>query len=38
MGWALFSLPRKPKTFQDSSSHQILEYMHEVLDIDENKS
>jgi len=30
--------PRKQKTFQDSPSHRILGYMHEALDIDENKN
>jgi len=35
---ALFSSSRKPKTFQDFSSHQILKHMHEALDINENKN
>ena len=35
--YELFSSLRKSKTFQDSLSHQILEYMHEALDIYENK-
>ena len=35
---ALFSSPRKPKFFQDSPSHQILEHMHKAIDIDENKN
>jgi len=34
---ALFS-SSKPKTFQDSSSHQILRHMHRALNIDENKN
>jgi len=35
---ALFSSPRKPKSFQDSPSHRILWHMHETLNIDENKN
>jgi hypothetical protein len=30
--------PQKPKSFQDSLSHQILRHMHEALNIDENKN
>jgi len=36
--WALFSSPQKVKIFQDSPSQQILEHMHEALDIDKNKN
>jgi len=35
---ALFSLPQRPKTFQDFSSHRILRHMHGALNIDENKN
>ena len=35
---ALFTSLRKPKTFQDSPSHQILKHTHEALDIDKNKN
>jgi len=34
---ALFSLPKKTKTFQNSILHRILRHMHEVLNIDKNK-
>jgi hypothetical protein len=34
----LFSSPREPKSFQDFLSHRIMCYMHEVLNIDENKN
>jgi len=34
----LFSLLQKLKTFQDFSSHRILWHMHEVLNIDKNKT
>jgi hypothetical protein len=35
---ALFSLPLKPKTFQDFSSYQILRHMYKILNIDKNKN
>ena len=31
---ALISSPRKPKSFQNFLSHQILRHMHEALNID----
>jgi len=34
----LFKIPQISKTFQNSSSHRILEHMREPLDIDENKN
>jgi len=35
--YALFSSPKKPKNFQNSTSHRILRHMHRALNIDENK-
>ena len=35
---ALFSSPKKAKSFQDFSSHRILRHMHEALNIDESKN
>jgi len=35
---ALFSSPQKQNKNQNSSSYQILRYIHEVLNIDKNKN
>ena len=35
---ALFSSPKKPKTFQDFPSHRILRQMHGASKIDKNKN
>ena len=31
-------VPKKPKIFQDSMSHQIFGHMHEALNIDKNEN
>jgi len=38
MNLGQFSFHRNLKSFQDFSSHRILRYMHEALNIDENKN